>query len=58
MGSNYNMVVRPPVVFVRDGEVRQVIRRETYQDLLTRDLGASDPRQAGEQRSLHPDAEG
>jgi diaminopimelate decarboxylase len=38
MGSNYNMVVRPPVVFVRDGDVRQVIRRETYDDLLIRDL--------------------
>jgi diaminopimelate decarboxylase len=39
MGSNYNMVVRPPVVFVRDGEATQVVRRETYDDLLTRDLG-------------------
>jgi len=38
MGSNYNMVVRPPVVFVTDGEARQVIRRETYDDLLARDL--------------------
>jgi len=39
MGSNYNMVLRPPVVFVRDGQVRQVVRRETYDDLLARDLG-------------------
>jgi diaminopimelate decarboxylase len=39
MGSNYNMVVRPPVVFVSDGQAREVIRRETYDDLLTRDLG-------------------
>lgn len=39
MGSNYNMVLRPPVVFVRDGEARQVVRRETYDDLLARDLG-------------------
>lgn len=38
MGSNYNMVVRPPVVFVSDGQAREVIRRETYDDLLTRDL--------------------
>lgn len=38
MGSNYNMVVRPPVVFTRDGEARLVVRRETYDDLLTRDL--------------------
>ena len=39
MGSNYNMVVRPPVVFVRDGEATKVVRRETYDDLLVRDLG-------------------
>ena len=39
MGSNYNMVLRPPVVFVKDGEPRMVIRRETYDDLLARDIG-------------------
>ncbi len=39
MGSNYNMALRPPVVFVRDGEPRLVVRRETYEDLLARDLG-------------------
>lgn len=39
MGSNYNMVLRPPVVFVRDGQARLVVRRETYDDLLARDLG-------------------
>lgn len=39
MGSNYNMVLRPPVVFVKDGDVRQVVRRETFEDLLARDLG-------------------
>ncbi len=37
MGSNYNMVRRPPVVFVRDGEARIVVRRESYEDLLARD---------------------
>jgi diaminopimelate decarboxylase len=41
MGSNYNMVLRPPVVFVSDGEPRLVVRRETYDDLLTRDVGVS-----------------
>ncbi|HSO50806.1 MAG TPA: diaminopimelate decarboxylase [Acidimicrobiia bacterium] len=40
MGSNYNMVRRPAVVFVRDGEARLVVRRETHQDLLARDLVA------------------
>jgi diaminopimelate decarboxylase len=39
MGSNYNKVLRPAVVFVRDGAVRQVVRRETYDDLLLTDLG-------------------
>jgi len=38
MGSNYNMVLRPPVVFVRGGTGRLVVRRERYSDLLRRDL--------------------
>ena len=38
MGSNYNKVLRPPVVFVRDGEARLVVRRENYDDLLLTDL--------------------
>jgi len=33
MASNYNRVPRPAVVFVRDGEAREVLRRETYDDL-------------------------
>jgi len=37
MGSNYNAVLRPPVVFVRDGEARLVVRRETPEDLVARD---------------------
>ncbi|MFZ0013261.1 MAG: diaminopimelate decarboxylase [Acidimicrobiia bacterium] len=39
MGSNYNMVLRPPVVFASGGEARMVVRRETYDDLLARDIG-------------------
>ncbi len=39
MGSNYNKVLRPPVVFCRDGDARLVVRRETYGDLLASDLG-------------------
>ena len=38
MGSNYNAVTRPPVVFCADGEARLVIRRETLDDLLGRDV--------------------
>jgi diaminopimelate decarboxylase len=39
MGSNYNKVPRPAVVFVDGGEGRLVVRRETYDDLLLTDLG-------------------
>jgi diaminopimelate decarboxylase len=38
MGSNYNKVPRPAVVFVRDGKARLVVRRETYDDLLRQDV--------------------
>ncbi len=37
MASNYNKVPRPAVVFVRDGAARVVVRRETLDDLLSRD---------------------
>lgn len=39
MSSNYNKQVRPAVVFVRDGQARVVVRRETYDDLLRCDVG-------------------
>ncbi|NIA26034.1 MAG: diaminopimelate decarboxylase [Gammaproteobacteria bacterium] len=39
MGSNYNKVRRPAVVFCRDGNARLVVRRETYADLLRLDVG-------------------
>ena len=38
MASTYNKVPRPPVVFVRDGAARVVVRRETVDDLLTFDV--------------------
>jgi diaminopimelate decarboxylase len=38
MGSNYNKVPRPPVVFVRDGQARVVVRRETFEDLMRLDV--------------------
>ncbi|HEX2039616.1 MAG TPA: diaminopimelate decarboxylase [Acidimicrobiales bacterium] len=37
MASTYNKVPRPPVVFVRDGGYRVVVRRETLDDLLRLD---------------------
>ena len=41
MGSNYNKVTRPPVVFVRDGIARVVVRRETFADLVDLDIADS-----------------
>lgn len=38
MGSNYNKVTRPPVVFARGGDARLVVRRETYEDLVRADV--------------------
>ena len=39
MASNYNHALRPPVVAVRDGESRVLVRRETEDDLFATDLG-------------------
>ena len=38
MGSNYNKVRRPAVVFCKDDDARLVVRRETYADLLRFDV--------------------
>ena len=40
MASNYNHALRPPVIAVRDGEARILLRRETEDDLLATDVGA------------------
>ena len=39
MGSNYNKVPRPAIVFAEHGDARLVVRRETYDDLLLTDMG-------------------
>ncbi|MFD5557705.1 diaminopimelate decarboxylase [Streptomyces sp. NPDC127068] len=39
MASNYNHVLRPPVVAVADGAARVIVRRETEEDLLRLDVG-------------------
>jgi diaminopimelate decarboxylase len=41
MASNYNHALRPPVVAVRDGVARVLVRRETEDDLLATDMGVS-----------------
>lgn len=38
MASNYNRIPRPPVVMVRDGQARVVVRRETPEDMTRNDL--------------------
>ncbi|GAA1362318.1 diaminopimelate decarboxylase [Arthrobacter rhombi] len=40
LASNYNYLARPAVVAVRGGTARTIIRRETEDDLLARDMGA------------------
>jgi diaminopimelate decarboxylase len=42
MASNYNGILRPPVVFCRGGTARAVVRRETFADLIARDADARD----------------
>ncbi|MCI9858637.1 diaminopimelate decarboxylase [Microbacterium proteolyticum] len=39
LASNYNYTPRPPVVAVRGGEARVIVRGETVDDLLARDAG-------------------
>ena len=38
MSSNYNRIPRPPVVMVKDGVARVVVRRETYEDVANCDV--------------------
>ena len=38
MASNYNRICRPPVVIIKDGEDRIAVRRETFEDLTSKDL--------------------
>ncbi|MCY3600594.1 MAG: diaminopimelate decarboxylase [Gemmatimonadetes bacterium] len=53
MSSRYNGVGRPAVVFVRDGAAREVVRRETDDDLLACDLALAGPEPArGAQQSV------
>ena len=41
LASNYNYLGRPAVVAVRDGKARVIVRRETEEDLLSRDAGVT-----------------
>ncbi|GHG45118.1 diaminopimelate decarboxylase [Sinomonas cellulolyticus] len=39
LSSNYNYLARPGVLAVRDGDARWIVRPETEDDLLSRDMG-------------------
>jgi diaminopimelate decarboxylase len=39
MSSSYNLVGRPPLIAVRDGAARMLMRRETLDDFRRRDIG-------------------
>ena len=41
MANNYNLAPRPAVVLVNEGKASLIQRRETYPDLMTRDLPLS-----------------
>ena len=38
MASNYNRLPRPPIVMVKDGHATLAVKRETYEDLIARDI--------------------
>ncbi|HUJ06424.1 MAG TPA: diaminopimelate decarboxylase [Streptosporangiaceae bacterium] len=38
MSNNYNAALRPPVIYCRDGTARVGVRRETFDDLLAREV--------------------
>ena len=37
MSSNYNRMVKPAVVFVKDGKAKVGVKRESYEDLIRND---------------------
>jgi len=38
MSSNYNRIPRPPVVLVKDGKARVIVKREDYNDIIRNDV--------------------
>ena len=38
MASNYNRMTRPAAVMVKDGKSRVIIKRETFEDLISKDV--------------------
>jgi diaminopimelate decarboxylase len=54
LASNYNYVPRPPVIALRDGEARIIVRGESLHDLLARDVGAAARENESDRRSRMP----
>jgi diaminopimelate decarboxylase len=44
MASNYNMIPRAPLVEISRGKANLAVRRETFEDLISRD---ADPTKKG-----------
>lgn len=42
MSSNYNRIPKPPVVLVRDGNARLIVKREDYDDIIRNDIVPED----------------
>jgi diaminopimelate decarboxylase len=38
MSSNYNRIPRPALVMVKDGKDMLSVRRETYEDLISKEI--------------------
>lgn len=38
MSSNYNRIPKPPVVMIRDGKSRVVVKKETFEDIVRNDI--------------------
>jgi diaminopimelate decarboxylase len=53
LASNYNYLGRPAVVAVTDGDARVIVRGETIDDLLARDVGVSRAHEAASTRSTN-----
>jgi len=42
MASNYNYLLKPPVVAVRDGAATEIVRRQTLSDVFALDAVLAD----------------
>ena len=38
MSSNYNRIPKPPIVMIKEGQPREIVRRQSYEDLIRNDI--------------------